>query len=531
MHMRNTALSPAGTAPPRAVSACERPHLGIRGLALLLLLLPAGCALPSLDSRPIATAIQHTSDTALARAIAPSIAGHPGLTGVHSLPVATDAFAARAGLAASAERCIDAQYYMWHGDVTGMLLFEDLWQAAERGVRVRLLLDDNNTAGLDHTIAALAAHPNIQVRLFNPLTNRHVRWSNYVFDFSRINHRMHNKSFTVDNEITVVGGRNIGDEYFDAGGDVQFVDLDILAVGPAVHEVSAMFDAFWNSASAYPAPMLVGTIAPATAVKQLQSAFAAARADARAAPYLKMQQAGPLIDALRAHRVEFQWAEVQLVADDPVKVFSHERKFLLLPQLLQQTGAPRSRFDLVSPYFVLMDQGTRDFQSLAQAGIQVRVLTNSLASNDVIAVHAGYAKHRKALLQSGIKLYELKRLDTPARSRGRGSSTGSLHAKTLQIDDSYIFVGSFNFDPRSIALNTEMGVVIKSATMARELSAYFDSRMPRGAFEVKLGQNGAIEWVDTTANGPKVLTSEPGASLFRRAMAGFLSILPIDWLL
>jgi cardiolipin synthase C len=248
MYMRNTAPSPVGSTPARALALGDGPCLPMRVVLLLLLLFPAGCALPSLQGRPTTTAALHTSDTALARAIAPSIAAHPGLTAVHSLPVATDAFAARAGLAASAERCIDAQYYMWHSDVTGMLLLEDLWQAAQRGVRVRLLLDDNNTAGMDGTIAALAAHPNIQVRLFNPLINRHVRWSNYLFDFTRINHRMHNKSFTVDNEVTVVGGRNIGDEYFDAGGDVQFVDLDILALGPAVREVAALFDAFWNCA-------------------------------------------------------------------------------------------------------------------------------------------------------------------------------------------------------------------------------------------------------------------------------------------
>ena len=501
--------------------------------AMLTLLTLGGCALPSLQGRANATALVDSHETALARANAPSLAAHAGLSAVHSLPVATDAFAARARLAAAAQRSIDAQYYMWHDDVTGTLLLESLWRAAERGVRVRLLLDDNNTAGQDRMIAALAAHPNIQVRLFNPLVNRHARWTNYLFDFRRINHRMHNKSFTVDNEMTVVGGRNIGDEYFDAGDAVQFVDLDVLAMGPVVAEVSRMFDRFWNSASAYPAPMLVGTKAPDAAAAQLEHSFASVHADVRAAPYLKMLRAAPLIDELREHRVDFQWSEVQLVADEPDKVFSDAHKLLLLPQLIRQTGPPRAQLDLVSPYFVLMKQGTQEFRTEAKEGVRIRVLTNSLASNDILAVHAGYAKHRKDLLEAGVMLYELKRTATGPRPRGgRGSSAGSLHAKTLQIDDSYLFIGSFNFDPRSVRLNTEMGMVIKNPAMAQELGAYFDSHMPLSAYEVRLSADRrALEWVDRTAAGQKILHSEPDAGLFRRALARVLSVLPIDWLL
>lgn len=491
-----------------------------------------GCALPSLRERPAESAFQDTGQTELARVLAPSLAEHDGVSGVHSLPIATEAFAARARLAAAAERSIDAQYYLWHDDVTGKLLFEALYQAAERGVRVRLLLDDNNTAGMDRTLAALAAHPNIQVRLFNPLLMRHARWINYVIDFGRINHRMHNKSFTVDNEVTVVGGRNIGDEYFDAGAPVQFVDLDLLAVGPIVGRVSSMFDEFWNSASAYPAAMLVGSQSPEAAARALQSAFAAAHADPRAVPYLSMLKARPLIDEVREHQLEFQWSEVQLVADDPAKVFSDSRSLILLPRLLKDTGTPQVQFDLVSPYFVLMQEGTRDFEALAHNGVRVRVLTNSLASNDVVAVHAGYAKHRRALLDAGVRLYELKRIDPSQRRHRGGSSAGSLHAKTLQIDDTRLFVGSFNFDPRSVRLNTEMGVVIQNRAMARELAAYFDSGLQQRAYEVRLAADGrGLEWLDTTPQGTRVLHSEPGAGVLRRALVQFLSVLPIDWLL
>ena len=500
-------------------------------LALIALLL-CGCTLPSLRERPASSAFQDTEQTQLARALAPALAEHRGVSGVYALPIATDAFAARARLAAAAERCIDAQYYMWHDDVTGKLLFEALVEAAARGVRVRLLLDDNNTAGMDSTLAALAAQPNIQVRLFNPLILRHARWTNYVLDFERINHRMHNKSFTVDNEVTVIGGRNIGDEYFDAGTAVQFVDLDLLAVGPIVDSISKMFDEFWNSASAYPASMLVGSQSPDKAARSLQVAFASAHTDPRAAPYLAMLKARPLIDEVREHKLGFQWSETRLVADDPTKVFSDSRSLIMLPQLLKDTGTPHAQFDLVSPYFVLMQEGTRDFEALAHGGVRVRVLTNSLASNDVVAVHAGYAKHRRALLDAGIQLYELKPVDPSERHHAGGSSAGSLHAKTLQIDDSSLFVGSFNFDPRSVRLNTEMGVVIQNRAMARELGAYFDSGLVQRAYEVRLSPDGSrVQWVDTTPQGTQVLDAEPGAGLWRRTLVKLLSVLPIDWLL
>jgi putative cardiolipin synthase len=511
----------------------HRLSVSVAGWLLAASVLPlGGCALPSLQGRADTAAIHDTDATPLARAIAPSLRANQGKSGVHSLSAAEEAFAVRARLAAAAERSIDVQYYMWHGDTTGMLLFETLCQAAQRGVRVRLLLDDNNTAGLDRTIAQLAAQPNIQVRLFNPLINRRVRWTNYVFDFPRINHRMHNKSFTVDNQLTVIGGRNIGDEYFNANDNLEFVDVDLLAMGPVVDEVSRLFDQFWNSASAYPAEMIVGNASPAEAAAQLQRAFAAARADPKAVRYLQMMHGNPLTDELTDHGLDFEWSNVRLVGDDPQKVFAANRELLLLPRLFETTGPPNARFDLVSPYFVPTKLGTVSFQAMARRQVQVRVLTNSLASNDVAAVHVGYAKRRKALLRAGVRLFELKRVDSAARPRGRGSSAGSLHAKTFEIDDRQLFIGSFNFDPRSARLNTEMGMVVESAAMSQGLRQYFDTRMPLTAYEVKLSSDGRkLQWIETTADGQKVLDSEPGVGLFRRALVGFLSFLPIDWLL
>jgi putative cardiolipin synthase len=228
-------------------------------LLLVCLSLMAGCtSLPPPKDRIVSTASADTVDTRLGRAVGPYIAMHPRKSGIYELTAAYDAFAARALLADAAQKTLDAQYFIWSGDQVGTLLFERLWKAAERGVQVRLLLDDASTSGLDPTLAALAAHPNIELRLYNPFTQRDSRAWGYLTNFGRLNRRMHNKSFTVDNQVTVIGGRNIANEYFGAGSGIGFADIDVLAIGPIVAEVSAEFDLYWNSPSAYPAAGFVG---------------------------------------------------------------------------------------------------------------------------------------------------------------------------------------------------------------------------------------------------------------------------------
>jgi putative cardiolipin synthase len=434
-----------------------------------------------------------------------------------------------------AQRSIDVQYYIWHGDHTGVLLFEALWKAAERGVRVRLLLDDINTKGLDDTIAALDAHPNIEVRLYNPFTNRSARVFNYIGDFSRVNRRMHNKSFTVDNQATIVGGRNVGDEYFGAGEGVAFADLDVLAIGPVVNEVSAEFDRYWNCDSSYPAASLIE--AKAGGAERLQASFAQTHADPESSAYLKSLADTQLITALKEQRLAYEWVDARVVSDDPAKTLDKENRsdLLLLPQMLESVGPPVHSFHLISPYFVPGDEGTASLQKLAQQGIKVRVLTNSLESTDVSAVHAGYAKRRKALLEAGVQLFELKRGEAPKNPEGkggRGSSSASLHAKTFAVDSERAFVGSFNFDPRSARLNTEMGVVFGSQALGRQLAGAFDTQVPQRAYEVRLTDDKRnLVWIEQTPAGEKRYDSEPGAGFFRRMSVGFLSILPIEWLL
>ncbi len=511
-----------------------------RWLAAGLVALAAGCAsLPAPETRIPSAAIEDTSQTRLALSIAPLAAAHPGKTGIHPLFDPRDAFAARALLAAAAEKSIDAQYYIWHGDTVGNLVFQALRQAADRGVRVRLLLDDMNTGGLDPVIAALDAHPNVEVRLYNPFAHRGTRALDFLADFSRVNRRMHNKSFTVDNRASVVGGRNVGNEYYGVGEGTVFADLDVVAIGAAVRDISRQFDLFWNSASAYPAASLVAAATPA----DLDARFAATRADPAAAAYVEALRTTALVRDLLDRRLPFEWTDSRLVHDDPAKTLDTtvRRDILLFPALVDAIGRPVKSLDLVSPYFVPGDEGTEALAALARRGVRVRVLTNSLESSEASVVHAGYAKRRETLLRAGVRLYELKATAAAGRKphdekagvgSGSGSSSGSaLHAKTFAVDASRIFVGSFNFDLRSALLNTEMGLVISSPLLAGRLAEFFERVVPLSAYEVRLREDGGMEWIERTDSGEARHTTEPGAGWFRRFSVGVLSALPIDWML
>jgi len=509
------------------------------GLAALAAI-SAGCAsLPSPEGRTASNALEDTSRTRLAISTAPLAAAHPGKTGIHPLFEPQDAFAARALLAAAADKSIDAQYYIWHGDTVGNLVFQALRQAADRGVRVRLLLDDMNTGGLDPVIGALDAHPNVEVRLYNPFAHRDVRALDFLADFSRVNRRMHNKSFTVDNRASVVGGRNIGNEYYGVGEGTVFADLDVVAIGAAVPDVSRQFDLFWNGASAYPAASLVATATPA----DLDARFAATRASPDTVAYLEALRTTPLVRDLLDRRLALEWTDARLVHDDPAKTLdtTSSADLLLFPALVEAIGRPEKSLDLVSPYFVPGDEGTEALAAIARRGVKVRVLTNSLESSEASVVHAGYAKRREALLRAGVRLYELKatagagrrpRHEKAGVGSGSGSSSGSaLHAKTFAVDGRRIFVGSFNFDLRSALLNTEMGLVISSPPLAGRLADFLDRTVPLLAYEARLSPDGELEWIERTEVGETRHETEPGAGWFRRFTVKVLSSLPIDWML
>ena len=504
--------------------------------------------LPPLEPRTHSVALTDTGDTMLGRGAAKALAGHDGLTGLYMLNDGRSAFAARMLLARAATRSLDVQYYIWTGDLAGSLLLNEMRAAADRGVRVRMLLDDNGIAGLDGPLAAIDRHPNVEVRLFNPFVIRRPKMLGYLFDFPRLNHRMHNKSFSADNQATIIGGRNVGDHYYAVNDEGLFADLDVLAIGPAVGEVSSQFDRYWSSASAYPADRILPDVPPER-VAELRTAAVRAERDPQARAYLDAIRDLPLVEAMTAGKLPMVWAPVRLVSDDPIKALGRGGKAVTLWAALQRAiGKPERKLALVSGYFIPTAAGAGVFPRLARQGVDVSVLTNAFEATDVTLVHAGYAKRRKALLKAGIRLFELKAgsgenglaSKTP-NLLGSGSGTGqsgkapssksTLHAKTFAIDDARLFVGSFNFDPRSMNINTELGFLIESRELAGQLHGAFDAGIPQRAYEVIQTPEGELAWIER--QGARVIRHdvEPGTTAFDRAATGFMAMLPIEWLL
>ena len=508
-----------------------------------------GCAsLPPLDKRLPSTYLSDTAGTRLGQGVAAAGAAYAGKTGIYPLQVPLDAYAARVVLIRAAERTLDLQYYIWHGDTSGYLILDEVWQAAQRGVRVRMLLDDNGIGIPDAELAALDAHPNIEIRLFNPFLQRGFKTLGYLVDFARLNHRMHNKSLTADAQATIVGGRNIGDEYLGANPQMAFSDLDVVALGTAAREVSVEFDVYWNSQHAYPVASIVGEPGPDAALA-LDAKLAAHRTSAEAKKFGEAVLRTDFVDRLMERRLDVEWVPARVLYDPPEKAAGGdiEESSLLLHQMARHLGSPQSTYDLVSPYFVPGAAGTEALARDARRGVKLRIVTNSLAANDMASVHSGYAKRRTALLEAGVRLYELKpdaampttpgtaTATKPDSSKtagsGMGSSSIALHAKTMVVDRSRVFIGSFNTDQRSYKLNTEMGLVIESAKLGNAIAQMLDQRAELAAYEVRLAGDGSLEWIETTDDGVVRHSNEPKASLGKRIGVGLLSLLPIEWLL
>ena len=480
-------------------------------ILLILLTLPlliSGCAsLPTDFERSSSHVITETSSTRLGRDIEPLVKNHPGKSGFHALIEGTDAFATRFYLIQTAEKTLDLQYYIWHDDLTGKVLHNQLLAAADRGVRVRLLLDDLDTAGKDEMLHIIDAHPNIEIRLFNPFANRKRRVGDFLTDTSRINHRMHNKTLTADNQATIFGGRNIGDEYFDAAEIVGFTDLDMLAIGPVVTEVSQSFDLYWNSQWVY----------PLVAFKKADSI------DASQIEAFRQQS-----DAF----IEVAWGRWKLVYDQPSKVEAEyvRKETHLAPTLKEGMDKTKSELLIVSPYFVPGTNFTNYLVGLVKSGKRVRIMTNSLAANDVPMVHAGYMRYREDLIKGGVELYEFKAIKGASKetkktkAKWSGSSRASLHGKYLGFDQRFMFVGSFNLDGRSVALNTELGVFFESPHYAQMMAKGFDQNAMIKAYQVVLTDDEELQWV-TLEDGKKVrFDVEPDTGFWKRFGTDFMSI-------
>jgi putative cardiolipin synthase len=494
--------------------------------------------LPSREGVVETTALAASGETALGRAILPQLEGQEERSGMLPLASGLDAFAARVLLARAAEQTLDVQYYIWQRDSTGMILLDEVRGAAERGVRVRLLLDDNGIPGLDPILAELDALETVEVRIYNPFTLRQPKLLSYGFDFPRLNRRMHNKSFTADGVATVVGGRNVGDIYFAYGPGTHYIDTDVLSLGPAAADVGAMFDAYWNSASSYPASLILDPMPEGTAT--LDAAVAAARADAAAAPYVEAIRSSALVTDLVARTAPVEFVEMSLVADDPVKTLGRldETDLLAhrLDQILSEEGlGAREHVDLVSAYFVPGERGVALLTRLAAQGAAVRVLTNSQEATDVSAVHGAYAPYRMPLLEGGVAILELKA--DPALPAVEwsfqdilGGSASSLHSKVFAVDDAYAFIGSFNFDPRSYRLNTEMGFLVQSPTLARAIREAVSGIGTERAYAVTLDAEGALVWRDPEV--PDVtMDHDPGTRWTERLVTGVIGYLPVGWMM
>ena len=501
---------------------------------VMVLLFIGGCAsLPTGFARHPSYVVKETATTRLGREIEPAVARHPGMSGFHLLSEGTDAFAARFALVQQADKTIDIQYYIWHDDLTGKVLYNELLQAADRGVRVRLLLDDLDTAGKDEMLHIIDAHPNIEIRLFNPFANRDRRVGDYLGDTTRINHRMHNKTLTADNQATIFGGRNIGDEYFDAKEEVGFSDLDVFAIGPVVSEVSKEFDLYWNSKWAY----------PLSAFKQDKpvdaSQIAAFRQQSDA--FFETANSSAYADALRALKMaklpgaaalDYSWGSWKLIYDQPSKVEATEVKKSthLAPTLKEAMDKTKHELLIVSPYFVPGTNFTDYLVSRVKNGVTVKVMTNSLAASDVSLVHAGYMRYREDLIKGGVELYEFKPIKEGAEEKAKttgnwvGSSRASLHGKYFGFDRRYVFIGSFNVDARSVALNTELGVFFESPKYAQMLADAFEQQALQKGYRVLLDDKGDLQWV-TLENGKEVrFDKEPEVGFWKRFGAHFLSL-------
>lgn len=482
---------------------------------------------------------QHTS---LAMAVSEQKEIHPDLSGYHPIVTGANAFASRSILTDMATRSIDAQYYIWHDDQAGQLLLKDLWDAAERGVIVRLLIDDfNSSSELDQQLLRFSSHPNIAVRIINPLMHRKFQALNFVTGLPRINRRMHNKSMIFDKQITIIGGRNIGDEYLSNNENSQFADLDVLLIGKVVADIDNSFNSYWSAPIAYDIETLVSFDKDKSSdfIAGLDKLRTSEKSDLRSSIsiYKSAIEDSSIDTDLLNKQIPFRWTDMQFLSDDVGKLTkSVPADTNLVQQLRTLLGKPTKELTIISSYFVPTRDGVDTLVKLAETGVNIKILTNSFDATDVTAVHSGYSQWRPKMLRAGIKIYELKSTASEEDRdnklwKARSQSSTSLHAKTFAVDDHQVFIGSYNVDPRSANINTEMGVIINDDELARQLHQALSDDLLSQAYQVKLTDDNKLQW-HTTVEGKEVIyNSEPRVDMSDHVWLTVMSWLPIDWLL
>ena len=489
------------------------------------------------------TALQvDTAQTTLAQIIQPLQEQHPDLTGYLVLFEPLEALATRLSLIDKAEKRLDLQYYIWDNDKVGSLALHALIRAADRGVKIRLLIDDNNAKSTEGIFLALAQHPNIEVKLFNPYRFRKYRALDMILDLKRINRRMHNKSFIADHQVALIGGRNMTNQYYNVSDNYQFSDVDVMLVGTAVKDISHSFDEYWNHEYAYKVQEVVKQSAHHLSYESLKRQLDEHYERVTVQNYLDLTSNSQAIDSLMSRDIQLDWVKAEVVKDSPDKIKSKAKKKEHLNfQLIQHLEQPEKNVDLISAYFVPEKKGAKMLTDLAKDGVKVRVLTNSFKANDVAVVHAFYGKYRQNLLEHGVQLYEFlpalnkndldkntEDLAKKAKVSIKGLSRSSLHAKLMALDEKQVFIGSFNFDPRSAYLNTEIGVLLNSPPLAQAVHTTMDENLSKYAYKLVLDANKKITWQRQTPQGPVIYTKEPRMKWWQRAGIKMLSWLPIE---
>ncbi|MFN7940336.1 MAG: phospholipase D family protein [Thermoanaerobaculia bacterium] len=485
------------------------------------------------------------AETPLDRALADSgIDPRASDSGVVLLDDGEDALLARLALLNLAGRSLDLQTYIFELDGAGKRILARLLAAADRGVRVRLLLDDTTLSANEREWSAVDLHPLVEARAFNPFPSRRAsglaRLVDYAADFSRLNHRMHDKVLIADGGWAIVGGRNVGNDYFQLSKVANFRDLDLLTAGRAAADVARVFDRFWNSGWAVPVSALGGEPASLGELRALRERLQ--RSESRRERFPQAADlapaGGPLAVVSPADRLVR--SEVRVLAEGPEKLEGGGP--VAAPVLLDLIRAARRTVDVDVAYLVLPEAGVQAVREAVARGVRVRVLTNSLATNDVVATHAGYLPTRRALLEAGVEIWELR----PTGSAGHtvrfvvpSGSRASLHSKAVVVDQRTVFLGSMNLDPRSLQINTEVGLLVESSELAAQLEAFFAAgREPENAWRVRLAREiepalagspaGArVVWVEERANRRRVWRHEPQAGFWRRLQAFLLWGLPL----
>jgi len=484
--------------------------------------------------RPPSQAFQKPQTTFQGQLFLKEAKKHPGKSGFSLLAHGQEAFEKRMSMIRLAEKSLDLQYYIWEPDITGHLLTYELIKAADRGVRVRILVDDLGLKGRDQISAELDAHPNIQIRIYNPFSYRKSRMLNFLTEFDRLNHRMHNKVIVADNAVSIIGGRNIGDHYFSISEEGNFRDLDMICAGPVVRDISKVYDYFWNADWAVPIKTIFSNNYNdkhlAKSRKRLQK-----RIKNNPYPHPFDMSPSKLATDMRKLRSQMVWAHGSYVWNDPKELQrkAELQQGTLIKKFAHQLDKTQDVVRIDSPYFIPGESGVARLKSLVDRGVEVRILTNSLRSNDVLPSHAGYAKYRKSLIEAGVHLYELRPDAKEGSKRSKisfsGSKSAGLHTKAFMFDHKFVFIGSFNLDPRSAQINSEGGLFVQSEKLAQELLNYMkEDENPRNSYKVELDSAGNLIWI-TEKNGKKLtFTHEPNSGLWSNIKVHFIQWLPVE---